>query len=39
MKLGLGYTESFKNVFAGRGQSFSRIALGFYSGLWSYDGW
>ena len=37
--LGQGNTEQFQNSFAGSTNSFSAIALGFYSGLWSYDGW
>ena len=37
--MGQGYTENFNNAFAGSTSSFSAIALGFYSGLWSYDGW
>jgi len=37
--LAQGNTENFENSFAGTKQSFSAIALAFYSGLWSYDGW
>ena len=37
--LGQGNTEPFQNAFAGSTSSFSAIALEFYSGLWSYDGW
>jgi len=37
--LGQGNTENFNNSFAGSTSSFSAIALGFYNGLWSYDGW
>ena len=37
--LGQGNTQQFEDPFAGSTSSFSAIALGFYSGLWSYDGW
>ncbi len=34
-----GNTENLKNGFEGSASSFSAIAVAFYSGLWSYDGW
>ncbi|XP_076810397.1 b(0,+)-type amino acid transporter 1-like [Clavelina lepadiformis] len=37
--MGQGGTEYLTNAFEGTTSSFSAIALGFYSGLWSYDGW
>uniref|UniRef100_H2ZQ45 b(0,+)-type amino acid transporter 1 n=1 Tax=Ciona savignyi TaxID=51511 RepID=H2ZQ45_CIOSA len=37
--LGQGHTENLTNAFEGSATSFSAIAVAFYSGLWSYDGW
>nr|XP_002119371.1 b(0,+)-type amino acid transporter 1-like [Ciona intestinalis] len=37
--LGQGHTENLTNGFEGSAKSFSAIAVAFYSGLWSYDGW
>ncbi|CAK8682350.1 unnamed protein product [Clavelina lepadiformis] len=37
--MGQGKTENITNGFENSISSFSAVALGFYSGLWSYDGW
>jgi len=34
-----GNTANLQNAFDGSASSFSAIAVAFYSGLWSYDGW
>jgi len=34
-----GNTENLTKAFEGSETSFSAIAVAFYSGLWSYDGW
>jgi len=34
-----GKTQNLNNAFEGSASSFSAIAVAFYSGLWSYDGW
>uniref|UniRef100_H2Z9J4 b(0,+)-type amino acid transporter 1 n=1 Tax=Ciona savignyi TaxID=51511 RepID=H2Z9J4_CIOSA len=34
-----GGTDNFSNAFEGSATSFSAIAVAFYGGLWSYDGW
>ncbi|XP_078482152.1 b(0,+)-type amino acid transporter 1-like isoform X2 [Ciona intestinalis] len=34
-----GGTDNFVNAFEGSATSFSAIAVAFYGGLWSYDGW
>lgn len=34
-----GNTENLTEAFKGSETSFSAIAVAFYSGLWSYDGW
>jgi hypothetical protein len=34
-----GYTENFQNAFEGSTTEPGRIALAFYSGLFSYSGW
>jgi solute carrier family 7 (L-type amino acid transporter), member 9/15 len=35
----IGNTGNVKNVFEGTNLKFGSIALAFYNGLWSYDGW
>jgi len=37
--LAQGNTENLTDAFKGSATSFSAIAVAFYSGLWSYDGW
>lgn len=37
--LSTGHTELLKDPFRGTTASVGDIALGFYSGLWAYDGW
>ncbi|CAD5111508.1 DgyrCDS814 [Dimorphilus gyrociliatus] len=39
VRLGQGYTDSLKSGFKGTTTNVGKIALGIYSGLWSYDGW
>ncbi|XP_059156686.1 large neutral amino acids transporter small subunit 2-like isoform X2 [Physella acuta] len=39
VKIGMGSTENFQNVFEGSTTQPGRIALAFYSGLFSYSGW
>ena len=34
-----GETENLQNAFSGNSPSVSAVALAFYSGLFSYDGW
>lgn len=38
-ELWIGNTQNLKGGFEGTKFSFAHIALAFYSGLWSYDGW
>lgn len=38
-ELAIGNTGNLKNSFEGTTTNFGFIALAFYNGLWSYDGW
>lgn len=38
-EIAIGNTHNLKGGFEGTQFHFKHIALAFYSGLWSYDGW
>lgn len=38
-ELAIGNTQNLKSGFDGTSTNFGYIALAFYNGLWSYDGW
>lgn len=38
-ELAIGNTQNLKSGFEGTTTNFGFIALAFYNGLWSYDGW
>lgn len=38
-ELAMGNTQNLKSGFQGTNYNFGYIALAFYNGLWSYDGW
>jgi solute carrier family 7 (L-type amino acid transporter), member 9/15 len=38
-ELAIGNTQNLTSGFKGTNWNFGYIALAFYSGLWSYDGW
>ncbi|CRL02918.1 CLUMA_CG015850, isoform A [Clunio marinus] len=38
-EIAIGNTQNLKSGFEGTNFNFGHIALAFYSGLWSYDGW
>ena len=35
----LGYTEHLEDAFEGTSVTISALAVGFYNGMWAYDGW
>lgn len=38
-EIAIGNTQNLKGGFEGTKFHFGHIALAFYNGLWSYDGW
>ncbi len=39
VRIGQGYTEYLENAFEGTSVTVSALAVGFYNGMWAYDGW